>query len=1295
MLRRLGIRGKVLAALGVPMLVLMLFVGLLSWQSLQSAETAREATNLFSAFEQSRRVAVAIGEERAIGVQLRNAPTDDATAVAQLRGQYQAAREATEEAIAAYKGVLVDVDLTILGEGIAAQVRDLTVNLASLAGPRLNVDSGATTWTVIFDGYTAVIADAVDFPAAVAANLDDRYLAELVTVRAMVAGVAERYGQEQTYGEQILQGEPTANEVAQLTSMFPVTDSAHADARSAVADLQLPRVSVPNLGGLSTALQGFAAYRTLIATGDPATLETIDPAEWDLRAQSEVEALEDALTGLQAAADTRADSVANNAVRTATLTIGGALAAVVLSLITAFAVARQIINPLRRLTEAAGQVRDELPHLVQQVAIPGQGPDLKLTQIPVRSRDEVGRLAAAFNEVNATTIEVAQEQAALRASIAEMFVNVARRDQVLLNRQLSFIDALERSEEDPKTLADLFRLDHLATRMRRNAESLLVLAGIDTGRRLRETLPTSDVIRTASSEIEHYERIHLDMPVDPMMLGHTALPTAHMLAELLENATGFSEPGSPVHVSISVDSTHVVISILDQGIGMTDGELVDANTRIRTTSAGDLLGSQRLGLYVVGHIATRLGAVVELSRGPEGTGTLATVRMPLVLFVDASALPATPPEVHGRVETFVRPEEAAIAAHDASFAPVGAQDVAVGAVGSVQNPAEPVDLAGLTDGSTERGLPRRRARAHEESGWVAGDSGSIPLATSPAALSGASRVSGAGEVWVPPLVQSSGSLTPRTPAEPDEWGVAAADEYGATTRRGPVDEELTGPTASGLPSRRPGADAIEVPGPLTDATTATGPSNVEGRTAIFTGFRSRRAELAAAAIQELGAQLPEQGPRLTGDDGADRLAASVTGDPGAYYGDAESHPEDVAGFEPPMVVPGLEEDEVTAPAPDRVSTRAAFAEATPVPTQQAAPEWEPQSSTDDTQEWARQPEPDAAPEWEPRPIPTRERAQRPVPDAAPWQEPVPDAAPWQEPAPAPFASVSGAPEASLDFEQLVGGPEGGAPAKAGRRGRRARREQAAAAAAVASTPRPTFTPEALGAPFETEPQQPPADPYGVPSFGDLAAPARQAKWDQGTPYGPPRGEPAEPDWQADLAPAAAAGAADWAPEIDWPDAGNGVQPAEVVPSEPAPIPEPVPSAAMFGTFDQEMTNMLAQRGDIAQQALAELNELSNYRPQSVARSGSAALVRRTPESIPAAPAISVGAGRQDPDADHVRSTLSSFQSGTTRGRQAAESGVPFAPQTSGDHAGSEEGPDARGVPVTTPDAEPNSRGTRW
>ena len=151
----------------------------------------------------------------------------------------------------------------------------------------------------------------------------------------------------------------------------------------------------------------------------------------------------------------------------------------------AVGLARRITRPLRRLTVAAGEVGRELPAMVERMQTPGEGPGVVVEPIPVESRDEIGRLAVAFNTVNEVTVEVAQEQAALRASIAEMFVNVARRNQVLLGRQLKALDQMEAHEADPDVLQRLFTLDHLATRMRRNAESLLVLAGIDSTRRLR------------------------------------------------------------------------------------------------------------------------------------------------------------------------------------------------------------------------------------------------------------------------------------------------------------------------------------------------------------------------------------------------------------------------------------------------------------------------------------------------------------------------------------------------------------------------------------------------------------------------------------------------------------------------------------------------------------------------------------------------------------------------------------------------------------------------------------------
>ena len=245
--------------------------------------------------------------------------------------------------------------------------------------------------------------------------------------------------------------------------------------------------------------------------------------------------------------------------------------------------------------------------MVERMQTPGEGPGVVVEPIPVESTDEIGRLAEAFNTVNDVTVQVAQEQAALRASIAEMFVNVARRNQVLLGRQLSQLDKMEAREEDPDVLDSLFKLDHLATRMRRNAESLLVLAGIDSTRRLRSTLPLSDVIRTAVGEIEAFDRIDLSMSEDPEVSGRHALTVAHLLAELLENATHFSNPDTRVVVSASVTGHGVDVTVTDYGLGMSEDEVADANDKIAHPPVAEIAVSQRLGLFVVGRLAARLG----------------------------------------------------------------------------------------------------------------------------------------------------------------------------------------------------------------------------------------------------------------------------------------------------------------------------------------------------------------------------------------------------------------------------------------------------------------------------------------------------------------------------------------------------------------------------------------------------------------------------------------------------------------------------------------------------------------
>ncbi|NCT91780.1 HAMP domain-containing protein, partial [Cellulomonas sp. APG4] len=947
MLRRLGIRGKVLAALSVPVLVLFVLAGVVSLDAVQAAQTSRTMTSLLSAVQESREVATALQEERRVSLQYLAG--DDA-----VREQVDAARAQTTDALQAFRRSADRVNFSALDPSVEAAIDDMYTSLSRLDDVRSRVESRAVGVRPVLNDFSRNIDAVIVLPQRMADGLDDRRLAQILDAHTEVAILAESYLEEQVLGAEVLRGsERQDSDLVFLSTLFPATDLQHTTAIEAVANLDLgDQVEVPRLGASFRDNQSYDSFRTLIATGRNQNLDFVEAADWVERAGEEVEALDPVQNELRRAATARANEVAGAELRTAILTIAISLAAVVASIVVAFAIARQIVNPLRRLTEAAGTVREELPRLVDQVAIPGQGPDLKLTTIPVDSRDEIGQLATAFNDVNATTIQVAQEQAALRGSIAEMFVNVARRDQVLLNRQLSFIDALERSEEDPKTLADLFRLDHLATRMRRNAESLLVLAGIDTGRRLRDPLPTSDVIRTASSEIEHYERIQLDLPVDPAMLGHTALPAAHMLAEILENATVFSDPGTPVHVSTGVEEDWVLITVLDQGLGMTPDELAEANTKIATTSAGDVLGSQRLGLFVVGRIAARLGARVELARGPQGTGTLVTVRMPIVLFVDAASIPFTPPtQVAAQPERFVLPEQAAEVVHEAEYAPAPAhvQDVAPGSVGSEQNPAEEVDLAALTDGTTQHGLPRRRSvpadrgapapSSYDRDADDAAAAPSIPLAPRAEAFAGVTLDD--EEVWTPPVVDASApplvrrhvEPTPEVPAAPTEAPAAALPtrrptDTGSLPLRTPAEagpalppRQPAGPTppvvesGTALPTRQPTSPMLPPAAPSAPAA-ASAPAAPEGRAAMFTGFRSRRAELAAAAVRvEHGDEATEDRPSAGEQtDGAERLAAAAAffgRSPAAEPTAAEaSQPEpEPVDEQPAFVIPALVEDE--------------------------------------------------------------------------------------------------------------------------------------------------------------------------------------------------------------------------------------------------------------------------------------------------------------------------------------------------------------------------------------------------
>ncbi len=315
------------------------------------------------------------------------------------------------------------------------------------------------------------------------------------------------------------------------------------------------------------------------------------------------------------------------------------MVAVLLALLIAVMFVRATIRPLRRLTEVAYSVaRVQLPGLVERLKTPGgDAGAVSVETVEVESTDEIGRLAEAFNAIQAVAVEVAREQAVvLRKGITDLYVNLARRNQALLDRQIAFIDELEQNERDPDTLENLFTLDHLATRMRRNAESLLVLAGVEPNRRWEKPVGLPDVIRSAIGEVEEFARIDLVAFDDITIVGRAAVDLAHLLAELLENATHFSPPDSQVEVSGILGDQGYLVAIVDHGIGMSESHLTEHNALLARPPAMGLSLSRTLGMIVVARLAARFQIGVRLLATPGGGVTVhVAIPMPLLAPVDA------------------------------------------------------------------------------------------------------------------------------------------------------------------------------------------------------------------------------------------------------------------------------------------------------------------------------------------------------------------------------------------------------------------------------------------------------------------------------------------------------------------------------------------------------------------------------------------------------------------------------------------------------------------------------------
>ncbi|GHJ36241.1 nitrate- and nitrite sensing domain-containing protein [Streptomyces sp. TS71-3] len=403
-----------------------------------------------------------------------------------------------------------------------------------------------------------------------------------------------------------------------------------AQAKAAAAKAKGGRyVPPPSTEGMVAALASLPGT----AQGDRQALakEGVTESNWWGTNTARFDAYRKIESGLADKAVAEAAGIADDAMRSTLVTGAVVLVALLAAIVLAGLMARQMSRSMRRLRSAAFQIAEQrLPMLVDQLSRTEPGRvDTRVQPLPIASSDEIGEVARAFDQVHREAVRLAAEQAMLRGNVNAIFANLSRRNESLIEGQLALISHLESNETDPDQLASLFRLDHLATRMRRNGENLLVLSGKEPGRRWDQPVPLVDVLRAASSEVEQYHRIELVGVSDAEIHGMAVTDLVHLLAELLENATAFSSPDARVRVTATrLPDSRVMIEIHDQGVGLASGDFVEINQRLAKPPAVDAAVSERMGLFVVGRLAERHGIRVQLRPSAEHAGTTSLVMLP-------------------------------------------------------------------------------------------------------------------------------------------------------------------------------------------------------------------------------------------------------------------------------------------------------------------------------------------------------------------------------------------------------------------------------------------------------------------------------------------------------------------------------------------------------------------------------------------------------------------------------------------------------------------------------------------
>jgi signal transduction histidine kinase len=621
-LGNLSLRPKIALILLLPVAALLLLAGLRIGSSVSTSRQAAQVRGLTEFALRGTALAHELQRERGLtlGGLLAGRPGSG------LGDQ----RTSTNRALAAYRDSVAGLDVGALAPTTADKLASARNRLDGLTDLRRDVNREAIAPAAVLDYYNTTVADLLNTNRGLASGIADPQLAQKVGAFVAVSRIKELAALEREQISEVLdRGRFGAGQFRRFTSTLATRAVLLSEFRAAADDAQRAAF-VDTLVGPE--VQRARELQAEAVAGEGASRLEIDPAEWWTVNATEINLLRRVEQRLGAAAvdASRADETA--ARTRAMVDAAAVLLVLVLAVGLSLVVVRSLLRPLGLLQSSAeGVAHSQLPGVVERLQR-AEPVDLNAETRPIgiSDRHEIGQVARAFDAVHSTAVRVAAEQAALRRSVADMFLSLGRRLQALVHRQLELLDELERTEADPQQLHSLFRLDHLATRMRRNAENLLVLSGAEPVRRWSDPVPLPRVLRAASAEIEDYNRVGVMPMADVRVVGHAVSDVVHLLAELIENAAAFSPPGTRVQVSGEPAAHGYLLEIEDQGIGMSDEELAEANQQLARPASIDLAGAQRLGFYVVGRLAARHGVKVRLRRSWFG-GVAALVLLPSAL----------------------------------------------------------------------------------------------------------------------------------------------------------------------------------------------------------------------------------------------------------------------------------------------------------------------------------------------------------------------------------------------------------------------------------------------------------------------------------------------------------------------------------------------------------------------------------------------------------------------------------------------------------------------------------------